>query len=316
MKKWSKILGIIALVAVIGFSIASCGGGGDGDSDAYGGDYTLKGTDSKPNLNIPKDPDVIPSITTIPKYSSYSAATSGKDLPILDDLKADPLANVPNFFRVPSTNTPVSPLSLFGKLLAYGVSYNKSSGAARKTVSENINITLSDMKGFPPELIEEMGGEVPEPIDGLTGFIKGSFSYDDVNGFPVKANGSSEFRVDLEELVDIEDEELPMIGYVSLKGSLKGVEVNVNQKTYETTIKGTASSSFNLSVSVADESSRKWAKLVAEITVSVDLAKEKYTVGYSYTAYGEGNKIIDQDKDSVTYSLSDYIPDDYDYDDW
>jgi len=36
MKKFFKLLGIIALVVIIGFSMAACGGGGDDDDNGNG----------------------------------------------------------------------------------------------------------------------------------------------------------------------------------------------------------------------------------------------------------------------------------------
>jgi len=63
MKNTIKVLGIIAFVAVIGFSMVSCGGGGGGDYDFNpdnlfvgiwsDGELTVKCTDTKWSASVP-----------------------------------------------------------------------------------------------------------------------------------------------------------------------------------------------------------------------------------------------------------------------
>jgi len=293
---------IIALVAIIGFSMVACGGGGS--SDSYDGDFTKKGTDTDVNRNVPKNAKDIPEITKYPKFKDYKPVESKKDLGYVDDIFNNPEDFIPNFSLGPSR-----------VVLKNLLSYARLQQSGRKVVSESVNITLSNMKIEPKELrdlILEEGGELPKPVPGLTGYIKGSSSYDDVNGFPIKANGSAEYRYEINEPID--DGEFAVIGYIAGEAKVSSVELNYNEKTGQESMKGSASASVTLSVNVADTYSKKYAKLICTVGFSMNLSKETYTVNYSYEAYGDDPKTpIYKDKDSYTYSMSDYMDD---YGDW
>jgi len=77
MKNTIKFFGIIALVAVIGFSMAACGGGGGGDGDGGGGSAALGDTLSLSGQVYEDDID-IESISSgggsLIKYTSYTSS--------------------------------------------------------------------------------------------------------------------------------------------------------------------------------------------------------------------------------------------------
>jgi len=293
MKNLFRILGTqslrfcaIALVAIIGLSMVTCGDSTDGTNGTS--DPFVPGSDTKPNLNIPSNPSDIPEFDAT-EYAGYAYAATKEDLggiaDLLDGLFDDPINALP-----------------LGNLVPLKAIYNKSASAGRAAKSETINIKLSTGEGAPEDFEFE-------PIDGLTGFVNFTYSYnesDDDLPFPITANGSAQARLDLKESLSA-GEDFDILGYVS--GDVRVNTVKVELKDDAPSFSGSASVTIKIAINVADKTNKKFAKLIATLTVGTNLGKEEVTVSASYSAYGSGNSEIvgSSYSNTKTFDINDLI---------
>jgi len=302
MKNLFKVLGIIALAAVIGFSMAAC--------EEDGGDKFDPGkesTDAKPYLVVPNDPKDIPNFTGS-KYAAYTPVESKEELGeingFLDEFFADPAG----FFSGSDDNSKNVRFAPFRNLAVLGSIYNRSVNAGRAVKTESVDIKLSDMSGIPQEFLD--GEPAPKPIEGLTGFIKMDYSYnegegEDYNPSPITANGAAQARYEIPNVLNSEG--FDVLGYITGNAKITKVAVSFNENDGTFDMSGSANVTFSLAVNVADTTNKKWAKLICTVTINTDLKKGTITVKASYDAYGSGAKIDSYSK-SETFNINELIP--------
>jgi len=259
MKNIIKHFGIIALVAIIGFTMIACDSGGSGSKKKGTVETVTYKADPKPNLTVTKDPNQIPDFD-----SDYTAMSKQQAEAIVDELVAE--------YE-----------EMLNDLLGQGLDglFSKSSNYGRAAFGRagiNLSAGLSD-------LLKEEGIELPSGTT-LVGNIVGKVSFPDNGDFPMSADGTGEFRLEANEPIDTEDGSLVM-GFVTGSASVNNVRINS-----EDSMSGSASGTVNYALNFADIKSMEWVKLIGDIKLSTNLGNQTASFTAKFDAFGDGTKAL------------------------
>ena len=289
MKNFIKLLGVIALVAVIGFSMMGCG---DPSNDERGRTEGPTDPNQNPNLTVPANPSDIPNF---PASKGYTAITEEEVQGVVTQLESFLDELVENMNDLLNGE----PRSLSSKSNSFGRAVY-----ARAVETYSFDGTLNE---FWSKFLGEELGNLPEEVK-LSGYIKGTVGFNDSeeNPFPLTANGSAEFKVELldgfalwgssggssryydpqigdyvggEEYRTVEGE---AIGFVAGTASVNNVKINS-----EDSMSGSVSYTVNYAVNIAFVEEGKWVKLIGKITVTANLNNQTVLATATFNAYGD-----------------------------
>jgi len=260
MKNIIKHFGIIALVAIIGFTMIACDSGGGGKSSKNTQNTITNPADLTVNTSVAdKKASDIPDFKEIPAYQDYAAMSKPEAEAIVTALTTELQTALDEFLNGEGLD------GLFSKGSNYG-------RAAYGRATETIKIGLSD-------LAKEM--ELPTGTT-LVGNIIGTVSFPDSGDFPMSANGSGKFRLEALQPVDTDDGSLVM-GFAAGSASLNNVKINS-----EDSMSGSAKGTVTYAINFADKDTMKWVKLIGDITTSSDLGKQTLSFTAKFDAFGDG----------------------------
>jgi len=158
MKKYTKILGIIALVAVIGFSIAACKED-DGGGDTYNSDGTLNEPSTLPAGSFTGAPELNGKWQTFSGYTSDDGVYHESDLDFYKEIYTFNSGNyeVGYIYRGFYIPQPRGTYTVSGNSLTFTPSKWFISTAAVIEIKQNFNITISEGWYDKAGLLEKAG---------------------------------------------------------------------------------------------------------------------------------------------------------------
>jgi len=259
MKNIIKFWGIVALVAVIGFSMITCSN--EEEEEALG-------TDDNPDLTVP-------SLGAIGDFSSakgYSAITQDEADQIVSELE-DLLNELEEDINYELSKSPLNKIR-----------YNYGRSALGRAIQNGtLEFKLSELR-------------LAKYIN-LTGNVKVTASFDDDEDivFPIKGSGSGAARLELldgfkYEVYSWDDygdeyeiETYEAIGVITGSANVNNVVINS-----ENDMSGSAGASAKIAVNLASTSEKKWVKLISDITVTAsNLSNQTITATANIKAYGD-----------------------------
>jgi hypothetical protein len=287
MRNLTKFLGIIALVAIIGFTMIACGDGGGGSGGDTQKTSELNSEDQNSNLTVPTSPAGIPNFKS---SKGYSAITKNEAEEFVAELEKE----LQNFVK--EVNQELSENGGISGILNGNFNYGRSA-FGRATLSYDIDDSLSNI------LKQYLGNDYDEvkKVMKIDGYIKGTASISDneENPFPVTANGSAEFKVELLDGFELGggysgyDPEIGYYeeyfveyearGFVAGTASINNVRINSADS-----MSGSVSATANYAVNLAFVEEGKWVKLIGNVTVTANLGSQTASATATLSAYGDG----------------------------
>jgi len=287
MKKLIKLLGVAALVAVIGFAIVACDhavnstgnssstggqGPGTGPGTGPGGGTGGSAADTNPDLAVPSSSS---AIADFPASKNYSAVTEDQ----VDELKAELKDALDELKEMDLTQMMPSISILSNSILSPSLKIGRA--VARATQTETVEYYLSDEESreMLEYYAETEGINIPSSAK-LNGFVKATVSYDDYDGYPMSVNGTAKVRFESTQ-EPIVEEGVEVLGYVTCEATANNVRI-----TDENDMSGSASYTVKYAINCAYPNDKYWAKIIGDMTCTANLSNGNVTINASFKVYG------------------------------